>query len=266
MIHSSCLRIGVDCFIPSQGGLSDVIFDLPRRNHAYLSQISAIAGHFSWGVWSSLPSFRPKNLSVDVPPCFIMGRQPVDRVISYYYQRCYMESSCEHYGKHMNDLSLEELRFMLYTFRQGKKVSDHSDEVVVVDEGMEDAACRAIINKKFTTGKTPFTISIPPPLEQSDIDLALKNSEKCVVGLQEDWQGTLRILQHWFPWVRQTSKEKRMQLIREESSSTLRHDLRALIEEYNRCDLALYEKMKQRFDLQIELISTSNYMLLLRAN
>lgn len=38
----------------------------------------------------------------------------------------------------------------------------------------------------------------------ADLEEAKRNLDRCVVGFLGDWDNTLRVLNHWFPWI-QTS-------------------------------------------------------------
>ena len=90
-------------------------------NHAYYlknyNNIAVVAGHFRWQVWLHLDTYVQQfmNLSAsslsdsptyeyvppdDIPPpkCMVIGRHPVSRFISYYYQRCFGTDTC--FGKY----------------------------------------------------------------------------------------------------------------------------------------------------------------------
>lgn len=232
-----------------------------------LSQVSVLAGHFSWNVWSSLPAFtqataaaaaaaaatadsltvktrdgkaastRAKNplfhiihglninsagtsvtanSTIDVqvwkqrkappsqsappteqkhqhpPSCLIMGRHPVDRIISYYYQRCYHTTICQYHHRPISDLTNSELESFMFLYRSSvekssisrrvnkradateqvsvkleehqhtdddisnneKQVEENYDEklLVLVDDGFLETTCRVLTNSKRTTG------------------------------------------------------------------------------------------------------------------
>lgn len=51
--------------------------------------VSVIAGHFAWNIWTQFPGYvaaMKSNSKASAPPCFIMFRNPVSRVVSYYYK------------------------------------------------------------------------------------------------------------------------------------------------------------------------------------
>jgi hypothetical protein len=222
--------------------------------------VSVLAGHFSWGVWSQLPSMS-RRTATTAPPCFVMGRHPVDRVVSYYYQRCYGEPNCAHYRIPFNNLTRENLVSFVLSFRQA--LVKENGEVVVVDEGTQEACCRALANRKTTSGLPVHEIKFPEPLTVSEEEFALGNVDHCVVGLQEEWASTKRVLEHWFPWIDTGVKMKteRMNMsLDHESLEEIRPDLRATVEEMNVCDMRLYEKMRTLFEKQLSVIDSVAYL------
>jgi hypothetical protein len=83
------------------------------------------------------------------PSCFVIGRHPVDRIISYYYQRVYGSYSSAFRYVPLSHLTIEEVESILIT-RHQEINKDHVN--VIVDEGIRNATCRALANKKLTTG------------------------------------------------------------------------------------------------------------------
>ena len=149
------------------------------------------------------------------------------------------------------------------TFRQG--LPNHRGEIVIVDEGVQDAACRTLANRKQTTGRSIYDISsVSDTLAEWEEELALKNIESCVVGLQENWIHTKRAINHWFPWIKtelRSQQEYLMKVIdQKESIDMIRPDLLKVIEETNRCDMKLYEKMKSLFVKQLSVIENDAYL------
>ena len=198
-----------------------------------------------------------------VPHCIIMGRHPVDRAISYYYQRCYRVENCVGYKRKINDLTVEELLAVTINLRQGGLRSDN-ETVVIIDEGLENAACRALANEKATTGLLAGVdeISLPPPLSQKSIETALNNIQHCVVGILERWDDSKRVFKFWFPWLDFTEEpdRKKMNLPGEkEKASDLKPELYELLIRLNNCDIQLYEKMLNIFDSQVSIISAASY-------
>ena len=69
-----------------------------------------VGGHFSWGIWDELPQYVAASAAAAAaagsgararaaPPCLVVGRYPVDRVVSYYYHRCYDNPGCAGYQR-----------------------------------------------------------------------------------------------------------------------------------------------------------------------
>jgi hypothetical protein len=254
-----------------------------------LTNISIVAGHFFWDIWQQLPSasiasknqatvdlFQSKikdNFEGDnsaniedkkaVPPCLIMGRHPFERAISYYYQRCFMSKDCVGYGRRLNDLSADELYMIATSKRQGEYMSDNRT-VVVIDEGMEDAACRALANEKATTGLIVGVddIVIPPTLSDEAINTALNNVEQCVVGILEKWEETKEVLSFWFPWMDFTERSDRRKMFLfsgKETSEELKPELKSVLLQVSNCDMLLYEKMLKLFEVQQSVIKAAAF-------
>jgi hypothetical protein len=259
-----------------------------------LKNVSIVAGHFFWDVWQHLPSAlslkslkgvdsaESSNHVIDadlkderggevtdikaVPPCIIIGRHPIGRAISYYYQRCYRSENCVGYQRNLNDLSVAELSSFIKYKRQGGFRSDNIT-TVVLDEGLEDAACRALANEKSTTGLTVGVdaLHFPPPLSQEAITRALDNSEKCVVGILERWEETKEVLKFWFPWLdfAQESDRRRMFFtIRKETIMDIKPELAAEILRINSCDMLLYDKMVRLFESELSIYKEISFSIL----
>lgn len=254
--------------IPGYGDLTPILFNLNSFNKDELRNISVLAGHFPWGIWSQLPSVREVNNNQkreiednkEIPSCFVMGRHPLDRIISYYYQRYYPISKIS-----FNNLTSSELISLIQYFRQA--LTQDNGESVVVDEGIRNACCRALANRKTTSGQSIANVTIPPDLTKWEEEYALENVNKCVVGLQEDWINTKRIMNYWFPWMninineKEEEKKKRMKSNeKRESMEIIRSDLREIVEEMNGCDMKLYEKMKILFKKQLSVIESKSYL------
>ena len=114
-----------------------------------------------------------------------MGRHPVDRVISYYYQRCYRSSTCPPRGRGLNSLLPSELESLVRTFREVGVVQQSTSEWIVLDDGMADAACRALSGTRRTTGlRGRGSMQLPPheELGEQARAAAMRNIAKCVVG------------------------------------------------------------------------------------
>jgi hypothetical protein len=237
-----------------------------------MNNISVLAGHFSWGVWRQLPQFKRNLMATavdglrrghDTPSCFIMGRHPVDRAISYYYQRCYQIEDCAGYQTRLNLLTTDQLRHFIISDRQGERRNkgNLSSPIFVLDEGMSDAGCRAVGNFKKTTGLIlgVDALRIPQALTGAETQAALDNAAQCVIGLQERWSDSKRVMKHWFPWINLDigdSERRRMHLFSDkETKETIREDLRRVIEEENTCDMLLHLQMITTFEKQMSLTS-----------
>ncbi len=257
--------------------------DLPVDNS--LKNVSVVAGHFFWDVWKALPSCEPSHAGLttnetdDVSTvntskrgvdthastschasCLVIGRHPIDRAISYYYQRCYQLKSCIGYQRPINDLSVEQLEFVAIHERQAAYSEDNST-LLILDEGMSNAACRSLAGVKTTSGlQVNLNSSIPLPKSLSDEEScqAMINVRKCVVGIFDRWETTLTVISEWFPWLNlHTNRARRKMFLYsgKESPEQLRPDLRDLLMRLNDCDMKLYVEMQKLFEAQVSMLS-----------
>eukprot|EP01032_Pedospumella_encystans_P013123 gene13123-15128_t len=209
--------------------------------------------------------------------CFTMGRHPVDRAISYYYQRFYQypEDSPERtdaaeavsfggrplHMRRMNELTVAQLRNIAVGAREGLESPFFPGEQVIVDEGMSDAACRAVLGLKYTTGLRMGPMSAPAPIPASLYPRAVENLHQCVVGIQEHWNDTLRVLDHWLPWIDFAAypNQRRMSIYSGlETRHTLRSELFQLLVQANPCDMMLFEEMLRIFQAQLSVLNDSH--------
>ena len=140
--------------------------------------LSVIAGHFQWGVWdtrgrtttststSTTTSTRPLSnrtlgsvsvgsvtrldpARLDVA-CLVMLREPVDRTISYYYERVYPSVKTK-----LNELSEGDLLFVMNEWIG----SAHSR---YRDEGLANTACRMMAGVNYRKGVFPNQVRCEP--------------------------------------------------------------------------------------------------------
>ena len=315
LIYQSAIRKGLSYFIPSYNSVLDMTFSLPPATHtpsATLQNISVLAGHFQWNVWRGLPGYTTMQQRVRfghhhrdggvkrddmvdatssndedellhrIPSCFVMGRHPVDRVISYYYQRCYREASCRLYQVRFGDLSADDMYFVVVLFRQAKYLPD-GKTLMFSDDGTHDSMCRTALGERTTTGGLvqdmidanggilPIQDDVPEEKHQK----ALDNINHCVVGMLEEWELSKNMMKHWFPWMQMPERSQTqstsatgemdaaatgthtatnphlMKLYDgKETVSTISSQVRESIEELIPCDMKLYRNMLARFEMQ----------------
>jgi hypothetical protein len=227
--------------IQGSGDLHPRVFDLQDLSDEKLVDVSVLAGSFPWGIWSELPSARQ---SKSIPSCFVMGVHPVDRAVSHYYRSCYHEPTCPHYQTPFNDLSSQDLVSSLLLASLGS---------------IGDAMCRALANRMVR--RSVDGLELPSGLTELEEDMALENLETCVVGLQDDWRNTKKMIAHWFPWIEvETMQMRPMDEAWNMSQVTLRPELRQSIEELNVCDTKLYRKMRDLFAKQLSVVGTEAYL------
>ena len=300
LLVEAATRLALPYFVPCHGDPSPTVRsyvhctvlqpeDLLRYNNGsdrLLRGVAVIAGHFAWNIWERLPDWAASHpmhaqlLSLDSavdiplhpphkPPfCLIMGRHPVERSISYYYQRCYDTPGCEGYHTTLNSLSPDTLRRIMRMHRHMLLDPLDPHMVVVLDEGMEEAMCRTLSGQRVMSGMrvalNSTGIDVPAQLRPEHHAAALHNVAHCVVGLQEHWDLSISHVLHFLPWLQTgtTGLEenwmkapRRMKLFEgQETLLTLRPDLRTVIENANTCDLAVYAKMQDLFQRQQKVV------------
>ena len=144
---------------------------------------------------------------------------------------------------------------------QGKHRYDNRT-LVVIDEGMEDAACRAIANAKATTGLIAGVdeVRVPPPLTEEETRRALGNLDHCVVGVLERWEETKAVMEYWFPWLDFSvdSHRRKMHIYSgKETARDLRPEIRDVLQSVSQCDLKLYARAVDLFEQQLQVVSAS---------
>lgn len=159
-------------------------------------------------------------------------------------------------------------------------IPDDYFEMVIVDESLSDAACRMLLNQKKTSGvRLPMGQAVydtgdrilnvtqawkVQPINVSDYPMALKRLEHAVVGIQEQWEESVRVINHYFPWINFAGDFNRIKLPSKnlklpknrETIHTLRSDLRDLIIQLNPCDMMLYEKSLEQMKLQLAVLDS----------
>lgn len=255
---------------------------LHADNATWRGNISVVAGHFSWGVWDELYMYNPgksqhlapkpqhhfqqRSDEGDPPSCLVIGRHPIARAISYYYQRCYDVSTCIGYQRRLRDLSPQELDTVMYSIRHSKP-NEHGTHLVILDNGMSDAACRVMSREPGTKGLeiamehlSTTKLEIPPPLTNEEAHQAIDNVKHCVVGVMEEWKQTKEIIEFWYPWLDMSSTDsdrRRYQLYTNmETAADLSAEQLAVMENLNKCDLAMYDVMRGLHEKSYLLISS----------
>ena len=254
---------------PGTHRASCMSFDLAPVPGVYRNQLAVLAGHFAWGVWHQrLPNrrlsvdgssereqlpvhSRPNPLPVAaVPRVFLMLREPVSRVVSLYYERLEPQTQVP-----LNALPEDELAFYLKKFRG----SAHSRWR---DEGFQNAACKMLCGLHAHKGKEPSEVDAAAAAAQVNTILAVVRLQLCVVGLTHRWEDTKRVIAFWFPWVDfaaagdvQENTSRSSSAV--ETRATLKPAHLTRIISANECDLALYAAAEERFDKQLQTLSTT---------
>lgn len=275
--------------------------DRPRATD--LTNLSVVAGHFGWATWRNLPQCSPANASnvagarrsyygfSDLscrPSCFAMARHPVQRAISFYYQRIFRAEDSIGFFRQLKHLSVEELTAMIENELSVLPSMHMPDTWIYIDEGMSNGACRTmltyenkmagkIVSKSihartklpgdyfgrgrrllFPEERIPDVGNLTEKFDEELVKNAVFNMKHCVIGLQEHWADSLKMVNHWFPWI-DTSRDpyrRKLQLVQGQESHELlraeRPDLYDVLVEYNNCDMVLYDAMVKRYEEQVK--------------
>jgi hypothetical protein len=282
-LYHASMELGLKAFVPCHGDVSCFVFDTDERRvkKEAVQNVSVVAGHFAWNVWGKLPDCNKLNHDDKSrrescrPSCFVIGRHPVHRIISYYYQRLYLEEGSPYYQKRLSSVdpaAFEKLvlshRFARYKDNDTSSPSSSgsSSSYVIVDEGMSNAFCRTILNKRTSTGREQGeSVDFPEDLNnEKDILQAIEHVKQCVVGIQEQWNDTLKVIDYWFPWIfySETTKNNRLNeggRSGREHPASLPQEVLKVIESQNHCDLMVYGAMVSVFQTQLHAIAKTKY-------
>ena len=257
---------GLRAFVPCYNNVSCLTFDLPAplsaRSLPDQAQLSILAGHFPFGVWDKLPACSGAESGCR-PSCLVIGRDPVDRVVSYYYQRLFLEDNSRFFRKRLNEVSAEDWEELLLFHRFARFKEEGDGSFIVVDEGLKNAFCRSLLNRRTTTGlEGVLSLESPPELDEEDVQQAVANMRRCVVGVLERWDESTAVIRRWFPWIPLTDEastdrrlnqgDKKVRERREE----LRPELLELILRHNDCDLRVYRELRRVFEEQLEALAS----------
>jgi len=223
------------------------------ETHLGWARLAVLAGHFQWGVWGEPLFTAPAGLgrAAPVPRVFVMLREPVERTISFYYERV-----APYTKRSLNDLAADDLDDLLAHFR-GSAFSRWRDE------GLADTACKMLLGLNVHKGRRPE--EVPPGTAEAaaaavDPEAAVARLSLSVVGLLHRWEETKRVLAWWFPWVDLSTDDVRGNTGRKDGSvetpAALLPSHRTRIEEANRCDLALYAAAVHQFDRQLAIVAS----------
>lgn len=263
-ISESCEKLGLNSYIPCHNNIPCFNFHFPssstsignRSMHAPNLTV-ALAGHFPLGEWNSLPQCQNNLCNAS---CLIVIRNPLDRVISHYYQRIFLERSSPYYNISINEIQTEDLDNLLVYHRFARHEDNEEKKVIIVDEGMSNTLCRYLLNQKTTSGIYPQSgqsIPLPSELTIEDALQAFEKGQQCIIGVLEEWEETVQMIRYWFPWIQLADSQKILNegVKKKEKAKDLIQDHHQIIKDRNQCDLFLYELLLKQFEKQKEVLN-----------
>ena len=104
-------------------------------------------------------------------------------------------------------------------------------------------------------GLDPLDPAQQPRPVNVTLEVAKARLSQCVVGLQEDWPGTKRMLRHWAPWlVIEDRMRENTGKWEAERADELKPELLQVILDHNQCDVELYRYARRLFARQHHLL------------
>jgi len=193
----------------------EILANLPESEKR---NIKIIFGHMNFGRHVHLPQ---------TCTYFTLLRNPIDRVISYYYHLMRMEGHSLYNSIMSKKLTMGEWVKSGYTFSvdngQTRMISGIGDSIEYGKCGIE------ILEKAKNNIKEHFSI----------------------VGLTEEFDKTLALLKRMFKWKVSTYKKQNVTKNRPQMKEIPKKDLQ-IIEKYNYLDIALYDYIKKIFNKLIQ--------------
>ena len=217
-----------------------------KLSQRHLEVAALLAGHLTWGTLSKMASKTTrfdKSCSEHSTPaytCLTIARHPIERTISYYYNRISKTP--------LNYRSPSELGAILSSFRKDGSRRFKGN----FDEGPVQPTFKMLCGN-WTAGANEWAV------EKCSLETARQRLRSCYVGVLDDWAVSCGILSKQLPWMNlncsahenshqesQTAKKSSAKgfpyhiLVQHETRESIRPDLRAVIEGLNPIEMELY--------------------------
>jgi hypothetical protein len=252
----------LNCYIPGKGGLPHMTFDLSGLSASEKSNLQVLAGHFDWDIVEDEEMAEVVSEQRTVAQCFTMLRHPVDRAISFFYERVYpvVKKTISAYAETEDGPALLDLLIRGFV---------GTAQGLLRDEGMSDTLTRQLSSASYRRGMTPddaarHNLNSQVLTDQHFIK-ARANFRLCIVGVVENMTASHRVLAHWFPWIGDIGQNTTARTLRKnqgyvdkETVATLPHVVRQNIEEHNKYDLQMYHEGLEMFQNQLAEIAKAS--------
>ncbi len=98
----------------------------------------------------------------------------------------------------------------------------------------------------------------------TDVDIlkALQNVDACVIGLADRPDETKQVVGMWFPWLNVDLYQEKVDIFNSstEMFSSISTETKAILEDLNSCDVKVYSRMKETFQLQLSVVWDRSFL------
>ena len=212
-------------------------------------QAAVIAGHFSFGIAQYLGDTGRQGFS-----CLTTVREPMSRLISYYYERMYATVG-ERRPLRLLGPSVAESLFQ--TARRGTDEGALNTTlkvlcgVSIAGSNGGSLAIEGSGGNKGGVGVLMEQTPPPPSTAHCSVDAAAVRLDHCLVGVVERWEESCAMLNAYLPWLGMDCSAVRHEhhgKPRHETPSELPGPLRTALERLAATDTTLYHRGVQRFE------------------
>ena len=119
--------------------------------------------------------------------------------------------------------------------------------------GFGNTLCKMLLGENHFKGKQPGELNWDDIDGMFlDADKAISNLGQCVIGLQNEWETSKGMIEHFFPWLSFEDVQKmNVGGKGKEGRQDIGEEKRRIIEKYNKCDVKVWEWAVERFEEQI---------------
>ena len=131
---------------------------------------------------------------------------------------------------------------------------ERNKQRIVIDEGAGNPSTKTLAGININKGEIGPPRGLNRKIGDRVRDTAFRNVDRCVVGIMEQWDNTVSVLRHWFPWIpASTDTREHVSFVGEDKESVdeLSPDVVKVIQANNEADMELYEYGLQIMEQQL---------------